>query len=357
MVEMMRAALSFAAAAAAFGLVTATTLGAQTQPKAKPAAQAKAWTPGQKTPDGQPDIQGIWANNNITPMERPQAWEGKATLTDQELADVRRAVSEIVSNDGDAQFGDSLVLAALQKMKNPTSTDRATGNYNQFWLVDRDFVDNRTSLVTDPPDGKIPAMTPEAIKAAADRRDYAQAHPADGPEDRSHSERCVNFGWPKVFAGYNSYYQVIQGPGYAVIVSEMAHDARIIPIDSRPHVSKGVEQWNGDARGHWEGATLVVDTTNFSPKSMAFAFGGPQGKLHLTEKFTRVKENQLNYEVTINDPATDARPFTVMVPLQSKTEQIFEYACHEGNEGMFGTLSGHRANEREEAAKVKKGSN
>lgn len=354
---MTRSAISFAAAAVAACVVTAATLGAQTQPKARPATAAKAWTPGQKTPDGQPNIQGIWANNNITPMERPKAWEGKATLTDQELADVKRTVAEIVSNDGDAQFGDGLVLAALQKMKNPTSSDRATGNYNQFWLVDRDFVDNRTSLVTDPADGKIPAMTPEATKAAADRREYAQAHPADGAEDRSHSERCVNFGWPKVFAGYNSYYQVVQGPGYVTIVSEMAHDARIIPVDGRSHINKGVTQWNGDARGRWEGNTLVVETTNFSPKSSGQGRGNTQENLTLTEKFTRTKDNQLNYEVTMNDPSTWTKPWTVMIPLIAKSEQIYEYACHEGNEGMFGTLSGHRANEREEAAKAKKGSN
>jgi hypothetical protein len=350
----MRGTISFAVVAGASVLLSAAPGIAQTKAKA-PAA--KAWTQGQKTPDGQPDIQGIWANNNITPMERPKAWEGKATLTDQELAEVKRAVAEIVSNDGDAQFGDGLILAALQKMKNPGSYDPSTGNYNQFWLVDRDFVDNRTSLVVDPADGKIPAMTPQAIQAAANRREYAKAHPADGPEDRGLSERCVNFGWPKLSAGYNSYYQVFQGPGYVAIVSEMAHDARIIPIDNRPHLTKGVDQWNGDARGRWEGNTLVVETTNFSPKSVGLGFGGPQDKLHLIEKFTRTKEGQLNYEVTLNDPATWTKPWTVMIPLQAKNEQIFEYACHEGNEGMFGTLSGHRANEREEAAKAKKGSN
>jgi len=354
----MRGSISLAVAAGTAAVLTAATVGAQQAPaKAKTGTPAKAWTQGQKTPDGQPDITGIWANNNITPMERPAAWAGKATLTDQELNEVKRAVSEIVSNDGDAQFGDGLVLAALQKMKNPGSYDPSTGNYNQFWLVDRDFVDNRTSLVTDPADGKIPEMTAEAKKKGAERAEYAKAHPADGPEDRPLGERCVNFGWPKLGAGYNSYYQVFQGPGYVAIVSEMAHDARIIPVDNRPHLAKDVTQWNGDARGHWEGNTLVVETTNFSPKSTGQGRGNTQENLRLVEKFTRTSANQLNYEVTMNDASTWVKPWTVMIPLQQKQEQIFEYACHEGNEGMFGTLSGHRANEREEAAKAKKGSN
>ena len=353
----MRGYVSLAVVAGTAVVLTAATVAAQTQAKPKATAPAKAWTQGQKTPDGQPDIQGVWANNNITPMERPKAWEGKATLTDQELADVKRAVSEIVSNDGDAQFGDGLVLAALQKMKNPGSYDPSTGNYNQFWLVDRDFIDNRTSLVTDPADGKIPAVTAESIKKSEERAEYAKAHPADGPEDRPLGERCVNFGLPKIGAGYNSYYQVFQGPGYVAIVSEMAHDARIIPVDGRSHINKGVTQWNGDARGRWEGNTLVVETTNFSPKSSGQGRGNTQENLTLTEKFTRTKDNQLNYEVTMNDPSTWTKPWTVMIPLIAKSEQIYEYACHEGNEGMFGTLSGHRANEREEAAKAKKGSN
>jgi hypothetical protein len=335
--------------------LTAAAANAQSPAKGKsPAAPAKAWTLG-RTPDGQPDLQGVWANNNITPLERPKAWEGKPTLTDQELADVKKAVAEIVSNDGDAQFGDGLINAAINKMKNPGSYDPSTGNYNQFWLVDRDFPDNRTSLVTDPADGKIPAMTPQALKQIADQREHEKNHPADGPEDRSLGERCVNFTVPRLSPGYNSYFQIIQSPTHVAIIAEMAHDARIVPLDGRAPLNRDVQQWNGSGRAHWEGNTLVVETANFS-KDSEFR-GVSQAGVKMTERFTRVGADTLNWEVTINDPNTYAKPWTVMIPLKGKAEQVFEYACHEGNEGMFGTLSGHRAAEREAAQAAKKGSN
>ena len=348
-----RGALSLAAAAMVS--LTAAAANAQSPAKGKsPAAPTKAWTLG-RTPDGQPDLQGVWANNNITPLERPKAWEGKPTLTDQELADVKKAVAEIVSNDGDAQFGDGLINAAINKMKNPGSYDPSTGNYNQFWLVDRDFPDNRTSLVTDPADGKIPAMTPQALKQIADQREHEKNHPADGPEDRSLGERCVNFTVPRLSPGYNSYFQIIQSPTHVAIIAEMAHDARIVPLDGRAQLNRDVQQWNGSGRAHWEGNTLVVETANFS-KDSEFR-GVSQAGVKMTERFTRVGADTLNWEVTINDPNTYVKPWTVMIPLKGKAEQVFEYACHEGNEGMFGTLSGHRAAEREAAQAAKKGSN
>ncbi len=304
---------------------------------------ARSWT-APRTVDGHPDLQGVWANNNATPLERPKQWAGKTTLTDQELADLKKAADAITANDGDAQFGDGLVLAALEKVSNPGSYDPGTGNYNQFWLVERDFVDRRTSLVTDPPDGRIPALTPEAMERQNARREYVKLHPADGPEDRPAGERCANFGVPKLGAGYNNYYQIFQTPNHVAILSEMAHDARIVRLGGAPQLNPKVRQWNGDARGRWEGETLVVETTNFSPNS---DFRGSRENLHLIERFTRVDPDVLNYEVTVNDPTTWTRPWTAMIPLRRSTEYIYEYACHEGNESMIGILSGHRAAEKQ----------
>ncbi len=329
--------LALAVAVASTGYVT---VAGQT-----PSSSGKKWT-APRTVDGQPDIQGVWANNHATPLQRPPQWAGKQVLTDRELAELKRVSDEITANNGDAQFGDGLVLAALEKISKPGSYDPSTGNYNQFWIVDREFTDRRTSLITDPADGKIPAMTPEAQKRMAARMEYLKEHPADGPEDRPAGERCANFGVPKLGAGYNSYYQIFQSPNHVAILSEMAHDARIVPLDGRPHVGKNITQWNGDARGRWEGDTLVVETKNFSKNS---EFMGASEKMVLVEKFTRVGPNQLNYEVTITDPGTWTKPWTAMVPLAQKAERVYEYACHEGNTGMHGILNGHRVQEREEA--------
>ncbi|MBI3494132.1 MAG: hypothetical protein HY047_20490, partial [Acidobacteria bacterium] len=258
--------------------------------------------------------------------------------------------AQVVEGDQDAVFGDSLVLAALEHKKNPISYDPGTGNYNNFWLVERDVEDRRTSLITDPPDGRLPAMTPDGQarqKAAAQHR---RENPYENPEDLSPGERCVNFGVPKLSAGYNNYYQIVQAPGYVVFHSEMAHDARIIPLDGRPHVGANIRLWNGDPRGHWEGDTLVVESTNFSPKS---EFRGSHENLRLIERFTRVGPRTLNYEVTVTDPTTWTGPWTAMVPFKGTDDKIYEYACHEGNEAMIGTLNGHRVEEKaaEEAAK------
>jgi hypothetical protein len=334
------------AVAVSLATTTVVTLAEQKAATASSTRSTANWT-APRTADGRPDLQGVWANNNATPLERPKQWAGRQFVTAQELAAVKKVADEIVANDGDAQFGDGLLLAALEQITKPGSYDPATGNYNQFWLVERDFEDLRTSLVTDPPDGKIPALTPEGEKRRAARIEYTKLHPADGPEDRPAGERCVNFGVPKLGAGYNSYYQVFQTPAHVAILSEMAHDTRMIPLDGRPHVNKAIRQWNGDARGRWEGDTLVVETRNFSPKS---EFRESTDQLQLVERFTRVGPETLNYEVTITDPTTWTKPWTVMIPLRKRHEAIYEYACHEGNEGMFGILAGHRAQERAEGA-------
>jgi hypothetical protein len=296
-----------------------------------------------RTPDGKPDLQGVWKNNSVTPLERPTQWAGKERLSDAELENLKQLTADVVEGGGDAVFGDGLVQAALDKQKNPTSYDPGTGNYNHFWMVERDVEDRRTSLITDPPDGRLPPMTPDARQRVTAAAEHRRLIPADNPEDRGLGERCVNFGVPKLGAGYNSYYQIFQTATHVVFLSEMAHDARIIPLDGRPHLPASMHLWNGDPRGRWEGDTLVVESTNFSPRS---EFRGSRERLHLVERFTRVRPDTLNYEVTITDPTSWTKPWTAMIPLKSTTDAIYEYACHEGNHSLTGILKGHRTVER-----------
>jgi hypothetical protein len=292
--------------------------------------------------DGQPDLQGVWANNNATPLERPAALAGRALLTDAEVAALKAKAAELFSGDGDAAFGDDVFLAVLSGVKKFGSSDTTTGNYNQFWIVDRDF-DNRTSLITDPPDGRLPPMTPEAQKRRASLQLDRAQRGSDGPEDRTLSERCITFGAPRLGAAYNSYFQIFQTRDHVAILMETIHDARIIPLDGRPHVGQNVRQWHGDSVGRWEGDTLVVETTNYSPKS---DFRGARENLHIVERFTRVSPGRIDYEVVVNDPTTWTRPWTAMIPLKLTQEEIYEFACHEGNEGMVGILAGARAQEK-----------
>src|SRR5260221_8912693 len=226
------------------------------------AAQTRAWA-APTTPDGQPDLQGVWANNAATPLERPKELEGRTTLTPAEVASLQKRAGELFNGEGDAAFGDSVFTAALRDVKGFKSTDTQTGNYNHFWIVDRP-IDNRTSLVNDPADGRIPALTPEAQKRVDAGAEYRKTHPADGPEDLPLTHRCLTFGVPNMFAGYNSYFQIIQSPDHVVLHSEMIHDSRIIPLDNRPHIPSNIQNWLGDSRGRWEGDTLVVETTNFN---------------------------------------------------------------------------------------------
>src|SRR5712692_2779 len=172
------------------------------------ALAGQKWIPA-RTSDGHPDFQGVWANNTVTPLQRPKAWEGKARLTDAEVADLQKFAAQIVENDGDAQFGDGFILAVLNRIANPKSYDAGTGNYNQFWLVDRDWHDRRTALISDPPDGKVPPLTPEAQKRRAAEIEHRKVHAFEDPEAFSLGERCVNFGIPRAQAGYNSYLQII----------------------------------------------------------------------------------------------------------------------------------------------------
>jgi hypothetical protein len=292
-----------------------------------------------RTADGRPDMQGVWSNNAATPLERPKALEGRLHLAENEVAVLKQRAARLFQ--ADAAFGDSVFDAALADAKPYVPHAGKTGDYNHFWLVEREF-DTRTALIMSPADGRIPPLTVEAQarrKAAAARRTNLPA----GPEDRSLSERCISFGMPRISAGYNSYVQIVQGASTVGIRTETIHDARLIPLDGRPHLPAAIRQWHGDSRGTWQGDTLEIDTTNYSAPG---AVQGATDSLHVVERFTRVGPGTLNWEVTFDDPKTWSQPWTLMIPLKRTADAIFEYACHEGNAGLAGILSGARAEER-----------
>jgi hypothetical protein len=249
--------------------------------------------------------------------------------------------------DSDYAAGDNAFLAALNDTDTFKNVVPTAGGSVQ--MIDRLF-DNRTSLIIDPPDGRIPPLTPagQERQAAADK---GALFPA-GPEDLSTALRCITWGVPRLGgnfgAGPYSYYQIFQTPKYVVLFMEVAHEARIIPLDGRPHLPAGVRQWEGDSRGRWEGKTLVVDTTNFSPKSF---FMGSAENLHLTERFTRVTPDTINYQIRVEDPSTWTKPWTALIRLKQSDQNIYEFACHEGNDSMSGMLSGARAQEKAAGAK------
>ena len=308
-------------------------------------APAGAWKVAH-TADGHPDFQGVWANNTVTPMQRPEVWKNKTTLTDAEVAELQKVAEQIYENDGDAQFGDGLINAVLEKITKPGSYDPGTGNYNQFWIVGRDWHDRRTSLITDPPDGRMPEMTAAGRERRAAEIANRRAHAFEDPEAFPLGERCVHFSTPRTGAGYNSYLQIVQTKTHVMIMAEMAHDARIIPLDNRP--ASGVLPWSGESRGRYQGDTLIIETKNFSPKN---DFMGAHENLKLTERFTRVSADVLNYEFTVNDPTTWTKPWTAMIPLKAKDEMIFEYACHEGNSAVPNMLRGHRYEENQKTSR------
>jgi hypothetical protein len=300
------------------------------------AAQSKKWT-APRTADGHPDLQGIWSAATITPFERPAEFANKPTLTDAEAAAFEKQTLERNNMDRREGGADADVARA----------------YNDFWWDrgTKTVKSRRTSLVIDPPDGKVPTLTPPAQQRQAARAEARKLHPADGPEDRPLGERCILLGAggaPIQPTAYNNNYQIVQAPGYTVILTEMVHDARVIPLDGRPHLDASVRQLKGDSRGRWEGDTLVVETTNFTDRT---AYRGSGEHMKLIERFTRVDAETLLYEFTVNDPESFAKPWTVQIPLVKTEGPIFEYACHEGNYGMTGLLSGAR---EEEAAQKNK---
>ena len=279
-----------------------------------------------RTPWGDPDLQGVWSIATLTPFERPATLADKQVLTEQEAAELEQQT--LAANNQDRRDGAG------------TDADVARA-YNDFWW-DRGTKlapTRQTSLVIDPPDGRVPPLTPEGQKRAAIRG----ARGFDSWQDRSLWERCITRGLPMVPGPYNNNYQVLQTPVHVVILHEMIHDARVIPIDGRPHVSSNIRQWFGDSRGRWEGDTLVVVTKNFSEKTN---FRGAAEGLTLIERFTRVAPDTVRYEFTVDDPSTFTRNWTAAIPMTHTDEQIYEYACHEGNYGMVNLLSGARAQEK-----------
>jgi len=310
---------------------------------------AETWTVP-RTADGQPDLQGVWDFRTITPMERPVALGTKEFFTDEEAAafekdeNRRQDRDQIDPETGGLQYPRGGVVP-----------------YNEFWYDRGNKVvgTKRTSLIVDPPNGRLPAMTPDGKKRAdlraAEQRETQLGRPhADSWEDRPLQERCIvglNAGPPMHPAAYNNDFQLFQNPQYVVILNEMVHDARIIPLDGRPHGH--IRQWKGDSRGHWEGNTLVVDTTNFKRETSLPNSGA---NTHLIERFTRTDANTLLYEFTVEDPTTWTRPWTAVVPMLKSEDPIYEYACHEGNYAMASILAGARAAEKAAEEAAKKGS-
>ena len=293
-----------------------------------PLADKSSWTQP-RTPDGQPDMQGVWTNATSIPMERPRSLGAKEFYTPEE--------AQAIAKKG--YQGDRAALP------------EAHYDMSQFGLdpMQARFAPNlRTSLIVGP-EGRIPAMTPEAQKRNAELSSKAKGHEFDGPENRTLGERCIMWaqeGPPMLPTTYNNNLEIVQGPGYVAIVSEIIHDVRIVPLDSRPHVSPNIRLWRGDSRGHWEGNTLVVDTTNFSDKT---PFHGSSENLHLTERFTRTSKDLIVYQFTLDDPATWVMPWTAELVMGPAPGQIFEYACHEGNYGLANDLSAARAEEKKGA--------
>jgi hypothetical protein len=287
-----------------------------------------------RTAWGDPDLQGIWSYNDDvnTPLERPSELGGKAEFGDEELAEV-------------------LAERAKRNVERAPTIGGETGAGPTHWYEFWNARSVRTSKIIDPPDGRVPALTADARKRVAARAEAAKGRgPSDSWTDRSLGDRCIvsRGGWPHVIVNAGSYgniIRIVQSPGFVVLTHEMIHETRVIPVDGRPHIGSAIRQYLGDARGHWEGNTLVVEVTNFSDKT---DFRGSRETLRLIERFTRVDANTINYTVTVDDPATFTRQWTIGVPLKQDEEQteIFEYACHEGNYAMRNILSGARADEQ-----------
>jgi hypothetical protein len=303
------------------------------------AAQDRKFTPP-KTPWGEPDLQGVYSNRTITPFERPANVNGREFFTKEEVAGLESRAQQ--------QSGD-------QNRSKGTDADVSRA-YNDFWWDRGTKVTTpRTSLVVEPPDGKVPAQTEAAKLRAADegkrpafRGAGANGRGADTWLDRSTFERCITRGLPGAMSptAYNNNYRFTQSPGFVAIQIEMLGGTRVIPTDGRTHIRSSIRQWMGDSVGRWEGDTLVVDTTNFTDKVL---YRGAAENLHLVERFTKVGPGEIDYRVTIEDPTTFAKPWTLAIPYVTTGEDMFEYACHEGNYGMEGILSGARQEEREKA--------
>ena len=289
-----------------------------------------------RLPWGDPDLEGIWTNATLTTLQRAPELGTKAFFTADEAAAWEKQRVQATNADRPLRAGE-------------------VGAYNDafFERGTRGVKSRRTSLIIDPPDGRIPAFTPEAQQKVDARTKHEAVSPADRPEDRWLTERCILFGAtvPMLPEPYNNNYRIIQSPGYVTILVEMNHDARVIPLDARPHLSPRVQQWIGDSRGRFEGNTLVVETRNlkFNEKSrfgVGYLNGLSDENLRVVERFTRTDANTLTYQATIEDPTVFVKPWTVEISMDRTEGPLYEVACHEGNYGMFNILSGQRAEER-----------
>ena len=291
-----------------------------------------------RTADGKPDLQGVWDFRTITPLQRPSELAGKEVLTDQEAAEFEKA------NQRNQDVREKTSRGNINGAPTNSDVERA---YNDFWwdFGKKIVGTKRTSLIVEPADGRIPELTAEGKTRQGDRQ-MRRERTAVGPEDRGVGERCLlgfNSGPPMLPSAYNNNVQIFQNKDTVVLLNEMVHNARVVPLDNRPHLNKAVRQWVGDPRGRWEGDTLVIETTNFLGET---AFQGSSPNLHLTEKFRRVDADTLLYEFTATDPTTWTKPWTAQVPMVKSDEHLYEYACHEGNYGMTNLLSAARSLDR-----------
>jgi len=315
--------------------------------KTNTAAAAKGnWTPP-RTADGQPDLQGVWTNNSLTPLERSKELAGKEFYTEAELADFQKKQRERLALDdleGEPAANHSGIEGA--------PAENVHYDHAQFgldWLQTRVAWNLRTSLIVGPT-GTIPPLTPAARDRIASLQAKEKGHELDGPENRPLGARCLaraNVGPPLLPTRYNSNLEIVQGRGFVAIETEEIHDVRIIPLDGRPHITKNIRQWMGDSVGHWEGDTLVVDTTNFTDLT---PFPGAQN-LHVIERIRRADEDTILYQFTVEDPGMWTRAWSGEVPIKKIAGQLYEYACHEANYGLANTLRGARVAEAEAAAK------
>ena len=298
-----------------------------------PQASAEADWEVPRTPGGRPDLQGVWLSNTATPLERPPAFAERDRLTEEEVATLAARADRIFRNGRSAfTTPEGAFFAAVRDV----DTYEAQSTSSSIGMVDLEFTD-RTSLIVDPPDGRLPARTPAAQAREAEvDRGWEQK---TGPEDLNNIHRCITTGVPRLGgnfgAGPYTYYQIVQTPDVFALVSEAFHDARLIPLDGRPHVTERIRQWNGDSRGRWEGDTLVIETRSFAPGS--YYRGAAEG-LHLVERLTRTGPDTITYRMTFTDPTTWASPWTAEIPLKRRDQAIYEFACHEGNYSIVGML-------------------
>jgi hypothetical protein len=325
-------------------LAAATALIVHAGAAAQSGARAASWTPP-RAADGHPSIEGVWENNSATPLERPAQLADKPRLSDEELNALERRAREQFSPDADAVFGDGLYLALLAPAPASRTGGAGTGTYAQNWLPDRYF-EHRTSLIVDPPNGKLPPATQDGDRARKAALGRFARRPASAQE-MSITDRCIHYGFPDLFAAYMSVYRIVQSSDYIAITLEKIHDTRIIPLDGRPHLASTMRNYLGDSRGRWEGDTLVVETTNFHPNGNPFGgyFTLSDQNLRLIERFRRIAADTLEYTFTVDDPSMWTRPWTAVINWKPSKGDVLEYACHEGNYSLPGMLKAARVDE------------